>query len=394
MGNLFVNRRRRHFILLMKYWRLVFNDHFIIALFFLFGALAYTYAQMLSYVPPNQWWVKLFLTLWLGLVVHVGRLATLVEPADPVFLLPQTSSMINYFRRARYYSMVGGEAITIMATVVSLPLALATVKLTNFEVGEVLVMMVLLKYSHLLLAQRHLSLGANSTMLNVAGLGEPLVATALTWWLSPTWGLVVTVIMCAGHLARLRANETVDWVRAIRFEQERMESVYRFFNLFTDVPQVQGRVKKRTWAAGLITWLAKGDAWAYLYARGLVRNVELSGLITRLTILMMVVLFFVPLAFLNTALLIVGLYLIATQLTPLADHFEAKVFTHLYPLSQTVRQRAFKRVTTKVVMVVAVLLALASLGGHLNWEQAGLNLIIGIGEGLILTRYYLPTRIH
>lgn len=85
MGDLFEQRRRRHFVLLMKYWRLVFNDHFIIALFFLFGALAYTYAQMLAYVSPGQWWAKLFLTLWLGLIVHVGRLATLVEPATRSF---------------------------------------------------------------------------------------------------------------------------------------------------------------------------------------------------------------------------------------------------------------------------------------------------------------------
>ncbi|MEM5032356.1 hypothetical protein AAEZ42_08690 [Limosilactobacillus fermentum] len=44
--------------------------------------------------------------------------------------------MINYFRRARNYSLIGGEAITILATVVVLPLAMATVKLTGFEVGK------------------------------------------------------------------------------------------------------------------------------------------------------------------------------------------------------------------------------------------------------------------
>ena len=37
MNNLFSKRRQRHFMLLLKYWRLVFNDHFVIALFFLFG---------------------------------------------------------------------------------------------------------------------------------------------------------------------------------------------------------------------------------------------------------------------------------------------------------------------------------------------------------------------
>ena len=394
MGDLFEQRRRRHFVLLMKYWRLVFNDHFIIALFFLFGALAYTYAQMIAHVSPGQWWAKLFLTLWLGLIVHVGRLATLVEPADPVFLLPQTSSMINYFRRARYYSLIGGETITILATVVVLPLAMATVKLTGFEVGEIIASMVLLKFAHLILAQRHLSLVTNLTMLNVAGFGEPLVAQVITWWVSPTWGFVATIVMSIGHFAHLRVTEDADWAKAIRSERERMESVYRFFNLFTDVPQVQGKVKCRAWANGLINWLAKGNAWTFLYARGLVRNVELSGLIARLTALMMVVLFFVPLAWLNTALLVIGLYLIVTQLTPLADHFEAKVFTHVYPFPPKERQAAFIKVATKVAVVVAVLLAVASLGVRLDWQRAGINLVVALIEGYLLTRYYLKTRIH
>ena len=40
MNKLFSKRRSQHFMLLLRYWRLVFNDHFVIALFFLFGALA------------------------------------------------------------------------------------------------------------------------------------------------------------------------------------------------------------------------------------------------------------------------------------------------------------------------------------------------------------------
>ena len=47
MSSLFKKRRQQHFLMLLRYWRLVFNDHFVIALFFLFGALAYGYAQCL-----------------------------------------------------------------------------------------------------------------------------------------------------------------------------------------------------------------------------------------------------------------------------------------------------------------------------------------------------------
>ncbi|MDF9446107.1 ABC transporter permease, partial [Limosilactobacillus mucosae] len=57
MNSLFKNRRQRHLLQLMKYWRLVFNDQFTIALFFMFGALAYTYAQWLKTLTPGAWWI-------------------------------------------------------------------------------------------------------------------------------------------------------------------------------------------------------------------------------------------------------------------------------------------------------------------------------------------------
>ena len=104
MRDLFIARKQRHFTQLLKYWRLVFNDHFIIALFFLFGALAYRYAQWLPTVTPAAWWVWPVMLVWLTLVTQAGQLATLVQPADPVVLLPQTSAAQGYFRAAFYYS--------------------------------------------------------------------------------------------------------------------------------------------------------------------------------------------------------------------------------------------------------------------------------------------------
>src|SRR5699024_2069451 len=129
---------------------------------------------------------------------------------------------------------------------------------------------------------------------------NPLLAAAATWLVSPLLGLAVAVILDVAMRLVYRAL-TIDWQAAVRMESNRMYSVYRLFNLFTDVPSVQGNVKRRRWANGLVRWLSNGHRpWAYLYARGFVRNTDISGIVIRLTLLGMVPAFLVPLQWLNT----------------------------------------------------------------------------------------------
>jgi ABC-2 type transport system permease protein len=194
--------------------------------------------------------------------------------------------------------------------------------------------------------------------------------------------------------AALTRHLTLDWRLAISAEADRMYSVYRFFNLFTDVPTVQGNVKRRTWANGLIRRLTiEGHPWSYLYARGFIRNTDVSGIVIRLTLLAMVVVFLVPVIWLNSVLAALFIYLIATQLMPLFDQYDGNVFTHLYPVSFAQRQADFQSLLTKVTILVAALIVLASLGLHLSWLQLGINLVIGIIEVLLLTRLYYRVRL-
>lgn len=173
-----------------------------------------------------------------------------------------------------------------------------------------------------------------------------------------------------------------------------MYSVYRFFNLFTDVPKVQGNVKRRSWANGLIRLLTiPGHPWSYLYVRGLIRNTDISGIVIRLTLLAMVVAFLVPITWLNSALAVLFIYLIATQLMPLFDQFDGNVFTHLYPVSFDQRRADFQGLLIRVTALVALLIVLASLGMGLNWQQFGINLVLAIIEVVLLTRLYFRVRI-
>lgn len=395
MSRLFTKRRQRHFMMLLKYWRLVFNDHFVIALFFLFGALAYGYSEWLPTLSANQWWPRFLLIAWFVLLAQIGRLATLIKRPDPVFLLPQVRAMDGYLRRAYLYSLVLAEGMTLAGTFAALPFALTTEQLSTVDIVAVFLTAVVTKDDWLFTARKSISLrwSKQGWRTQAEYWLNPLLAAAATWLVSPLLGLAVAVILDVAM--RLVYRElTIDWQAAVKMESNRMYSVYRFFNLFTDVPSVQGNVKRRRWANGLVRWLSNGHRpWAYLYARGFVRNTDISGIVIRLTLLGMVLAFLVPLQWLNTALVVLFIYLIATQLMPLYGQYDANVLTHLYPVQTEERVRDFQRLLTWVTVIEAALIVLASIGLHFDWRGFLLNLVFATIEVWVLTRFYFKLRI-
>lgn len=395
MSRLFTKRRQRHFMMLLKYWRLVFNDHFVIALFFLFGALAYGYSEWLPTLSANQWWPRFLLIAWFVLLAQIGRLATLIKRPDPVFLLPQVRAIDGYLRRAYLYSLVLAEGMTLAGTFAALPFALTTERLSTVDIVAVFLTAVVTKDDWLFTARKSISLrwSKQGWRTQAEYWLNPLLAAAATWLVSPLLGLAVAVILDVAM--RLVYRELpIDWQAAVKMESNRMYSVYRFFNLFTDVPSVQGNVKRRRWANGLVRWLSNGHRpWAYLYARGFVRNTDISGIVIRLTLLGMVLAFLVPLQWLNTALVVLFIYLIATQLMPLYGQYDANVLTHLYPVQAKERVKDFQRLLTRVTVIEAALIVLASIGLHFDWRGFLLNLVFATIEVGVLTRFYFKLRI-
>ena len=395
MSRLFTKRRQRHFMMLLKYWRLVFNDHFVIALFFLFGALAYGYSEWLPTLSANQWWPRFLLIAWFVLLAQIGRLATLIKRPDPVFLLPQVRAMDGYLRRAYLYSLVLAEGMTLAGTFAALPFALITERLSTVDIVAVFLTAVVTKDDWLFTARKSINLrwSKQGWRTQAEYWLNPLLAAAVTWLVSPLLGLAVAVILDVAM--RLVYRElTIDWQAAVKMESNRMYSVYRFFLPFTAAPSLLGNVKRRRWANGLVRWLSNGHRpWAYLYARGFVRNTDISGIVIRLTLLGMVLAFLVPLQWLNTALVVLFIYLIATQLMPLYGQYDANVLTHLYPVQTEERVRDFQRLLIRVTVIEATLIVLASIGLHFDWRGFLLNLVLAIIEVGVLTRFYFKLRI-
>ena len=81
----------------------------------------------------------------------------------------------------------------------------------------------------------------------------------------------------------------------IHMEETRLHRIYRFINLFTDVPQITAAAKRRKYLDGLLNRIPFGQETdlSLSICSPLLRGEQYSGLFFRLTLIGVLVLFFV-----------------------------------------------------------------------------------------------------
>nr|WP_253732939.1 ABC transporter permease [Latilactobacillus curvatus] len=291
MQALWQKRVQKHIQEQVKYLRLVFNDHFVIAIIFLLGALGYTYANAVKGLDPQAWWLKPVLSLVLLAAVSFGRLATLLKEADSVFLLPKESGLVTYLKSARLYSSWLPLIAMAFVTLLVAPLLLITKTVPAWHIAVALITLVIIKDRRfsIQLRQWYQADETQATKGLSLILDLAIIASQLYQWLN-----LVGVLVALGlayyqrqQLARVQKTQLFDWLAAVGAEDSRMGRIYRLYNLFTDVPGLSSQVKRRRYLDGLLKPITAKPAntYLYLYARGFLRGTEFSGLYIRLVVL-------------------------------------------------------------------------------------------------------------
>ncbi|WP_125702886.1 ABC transporter permease [Lacticaseibacillus daqingensis] len=397
MRKLWTTRLRRHQKAQFKYLQLVFNDHFVLALIILAGALLYGYSQLIQQLTP-QWWLRPAVAAGLTASLSLGQLAALVEPADATFLLPQTAPFGQFLLRARRYSLLLPGAVLGMAALAVMPL-LVVLHIAAWS-GTLTLVLALWAFKDAdlwlqLLAHYRAFLPRWGRRGLLMGLAFVLLTAGL-WWhpAIAMLGAVALNLALRWTVGNHFAPATLDWLGLVAAEDKRMGRLYRFYNLFTDVPGLGGGVRRRKWLDVFLPLVARTPAntWAYLFLRGFLRRTEFLGLTVRLALIGAVVLALVEPVWLVALLALLFVYLVGFQLLPLALAYQEVVFTHLYPLPDAQRTHAFTQLARGVLLLLAGVLALGPLmRGH--WLAAGVVLVAGGVAAVGLAQWYFPNRL-
>lgn len=339
MREVFHKRRAAFLQRCGRYLSYVLNDHFVLVLLVLFGFLALQYRQLLEELPKGKEVAYLILGLVSLLLLFSGRVATYLEEADQVFLLPKEREVQAWIGRSFWTSFLVWASLQGLGQVILFPLYLKLgLKVSLFL--AFLVLLTLLKY---------------------------------VWFRKQT--------------ASWSRSGRLNWEQVILDEQRRQRSILQFFSLFTQVKGISGRVQRRSYLDGFLLLLKKqhGQTWEYLYARAFLRAGDYFWLTIRLTALGFASLFLVEESWLAVGLVLLFDYLLLFQLLGLHGHYDYQYVIKLYPLSRQIKLRNFQAFLGKLILVILVLQALVAG----IWLRDLLAVAGVLGAGLLFNGLYL-----
>ncbi|MGX7030741.1 ABC transporter permease [Vagococcus zengguangii] len=400
MAELFQLRLSRYQKKLFRYLKYVFNDHMSLLLLFLVGGFVFYYTEFIKVIAEHPLMIKVLVGfIWLG-ALSIGRLATLVEEADKVFLLPKEKEISRYLNQAFKHSLMLPMFVIVLVVALSGPLLLTDASQTFIGLSPFLFMMLAFKFSHLQLQQQALyqlpakqkkTATRNLWLIAVLFIGLGLLFNPVL----AMCGSLGWVLSFNKETKRILAQGIFDWDQAIKAENSRQKKIYQFINLFTDVPGIKSQVKRRSYFDGLITKVTKNDKnpYVYLFARSFVRGNEFSGMFVRLLLVAIVMLWFAKSLYMALPISLVAIFLIGFQLIPMYHQFDYMVMTQLYPVPDSQKQKGLQKVMAVLLLLAAVILAIVLAITVNGLANKGLAVAATIAFSLVLSYLYVPLRL-
>jgi ABC-2 type transport system permease protein len=383
----------------LRYLRYILNGHLVLVLVFLLGAGSYYYQEWLKGISTG-FPAALIMSILLALLVTKSPIYTFLKDADRIFLIPVESRMKKYFINCLLLSFIFQVYILLMGLGILMPLY-ASVNNGQFEhfwyfflilcVVKGLNLLIRWQVQHFVNTSHHAADAIIRFCINI------VVLFLLFSNASPLFVLAVLVILVLLFVYYLKATKHlgIKWEYLIAQDEKRMGAFYRLANMFTDVPHLRNRIKRRKLLDVFVTRIdyKQNLVFSHLYWRTFFRSGDYLGLSVRLTVIGGIALFFLSYGMGQVLLAVLFLYLTGLQLMPLWNAYQDKLWISLYPLSIDMRKSSFKKTISTVLYVQGVILsAVVALKG--DFATGLITLIASFIFTLVFVSLYMNKKLQ
>ena len=378
----------------LKYLVLVFNDFFILALIFLFGALMFWYAQAMKSMPESLWYYRPLVGILLWLPLLIGKLVTLLKPADLQFLLPEDENIKLYLKPMLNYSLIVPTICLVLTAGILFPCATIKARIEPIDYIFAVLAVFLAKLlqlkimEHNLFFNRKISISlVNIFFLFLFGLGmfKPKSLLIIA-------GLLVICLII--FVLRPQHAGLFDWQYAVDQEQKRKNVVFNAFSMFTDVKERQTNVKRRKYLDFLLPKkMALENPNKFLYRRSVLRNPENINLIVRMTAFAVLVSWLVQNWLWALGLSCLVVFLTIYQLVPMVDEFDDNIMYRVYPIEHTNRGLDMVSALAGMMLMQWLIISISwliTLPANLHLFEAMGCLVV---FSWVVLRLYLPAKV-
>ena len=300
-AELFDTRVRKYQKKSMKYMRYVLNDHFLIVLFFLFGFIMVQYSSWIQSIRVLELPLLGLLGALLASVPFFGGVATLLEPADGIFLSVVGQDFKAYLQKAIRRSWMLPILVMLASTGIIFPIV-AQAFGTNLSMFVKLFLLQVLFKDLLFRCTKYAYRGVlHFTWMEKLGIYMIAVANffGMFLWISEGWSIVLLVIpvllIIFVEQYYGKAAFVYQFDKMIEMELERQQRIYRLFALFVDVPMLhKPHAHRRTYLDGVLKMLVgnQPSGHRYLVSRTVIRTSQYMSLLLQLAVVSFVVALF------------------------------------------------------------------------------------------------------
>ena len=300
-AELFETRVRKYQKKSMKYMRYVLNDHFLIVLFFLFGFIMVQYSSWIQSIRVLELPLLGLLGALLASVPFFGGVATLLEPADGIFLSVVGQDFKAYLQKAIRRSWMLPILVMLAATGIIFPIV-AQAFGTNLSMFVKLFLLQVFFKDLLFRCTKYAYRGVlHFTWMEKLGIYMIAVANffGMFLWISEGWSIVLLVIpvLLSIFVEQYygKAAFVYQFYKMIEMELERQQRIYRLFALFVDVPMLhKPHAHRRTYLDGVLKMLVgnQPSGHRYLVSRTVIRTSQYMSLLLQLAVVSFVVALF------------------------------------------------------------------------------------------------------
>lgn len=368
LESVLIKRRATYQKRLSKYAKYVMNDHFVIALLFLVGAVAYQYSNFVKMLPVDFIWGKIVAAFLLAGVLFFGKIATLASAADQVFLVTEEQGWQKIIIEAKKRSMIVPALFILFLVAAAMPVIYIKQAFSAWDFVVLVSIGLLLKWVHLGLEEAALRFDSEDkiTQLKALLFIVGVISFMVAFFVHPLLGLLVAgvgSVVFEGQLRDLR-TQLIDWEKLVTTETDRMVKINRFINLFIDAPTGKEKAKRRSYLDFIVPFISgTGNPYQYLFARTFLRGTSYFGLFGRLTAIGAGILFLSNSVIFNLGLGVLILYVTGFQLLPLYKEVSENVMVRLYPQAEEEKYTGFSQLFLRILMVQAVVFSVATWVG-------------------------------
>lgn len=400
LKSLFDKRFTLYFKDLLKYSKLIVNDHFVLILFLLLGAGGYAYSEFLNTVTLGMVQPRLLVAILFFLLTSSGSITLLLEPADRIFLLAKEHEFKPIFKKRTARSFLAQSLSAAVITFVTFPIFVTTLDASTSDSLFIFATLMALKWLNLLVKIQPFF---HNDKENARKLKWGMHAFKLLGILSLLFFHIQLTAILIGITALINAyffftekiffNHVFKWETMIEAEENRMQRIYRFIQMFVNVPHVEAKIYRLPWLDRFLDSFTKRYQKApyYYILRTVARNPEYSMLILRVSMIGMLLLAVTESFLISSLLMVLFLYLIGFQMISLVDEMNKTPQFQMYPITEKIKKDSVLRIIFEIMLITTVFLTLGSL--YIQGLMGFILFPIGILFAYLFSQFYVPQRL-